>query len=307
MDFMSAPNPYSGMGGASVDIPDHVELSDVPEASSSLVHLGVNADGPESVDLDSESPHILVNAPTGQGKSAVARSIAVQRLTLGDLVVILDRKMHSHRWAYGLEPVTHYADDEPSIGAALVNLGRELHRRNQVVKAHEGQVGNAPVGPRVIVLFEETNATLSRLAALDKGMVGGGYGALDAFRDLMFMGRAVQMHVIAFAQLASYRSGLTADLIENFGTKVLIGYSSKAWKWLADDCGKYRVAPSGVGRSMVCRAGRARETQLVWVEEESARESVLDALPAQKRARELAGTRHRTPAVWKRTARQITQ
>lgn len=307
MDWMNAPNPYSGMGGTSVDIPDHVGLSDVPEASSSLVYLGVDANEPVSVDLDSESPHVLVNAPTGKGKSAVARSIAVQRLALGDLVVILDRKMHSHRWAYGLEPVTHYADNEADIGRSMINLGRELHRRNQVVKSFEGASSDAPVGPRIVILFEETNATLGRLATLDKSMVGGGYGAMDAFSDLMFMGRAVKMHVVGFAQLASYRSGLSADLIENFGTRVLIGYSSKAWKWLADDCGKYRVAPQADGRAMVCRAGRARETQLLWVDEEDARESVLTAIPAQRRARELSGTRHRTPEVWKRSARQITQ
>src|SRR3546814_8147130 len=83
--------------------------------------------------------------------------------------------------------------------------------------------GVGELGPRIVVLFEETNATLSQLKALDKSAVQGGYGALDAFGDVMFMGRAVRIHMVAFAQLASYRSGLTQDLIENFGTKVLIG------------------------------------------------------------------------------------
>jgi hypothetical protein len=296
---MNEPNPYSGSGGTSVDIPNLVQLSDIPDPSGSEICFGLDADGPVVVDLDSESPHVLVNAPTGLGKSAVARSIAVQRASAGDLVIFLDRKMHSHRWAYGLEPLTHYADDEPSIGSALVNLGRELHRRNQVVKAFAGPAEQAPVGARVIIVFEETNATLGRLATLDRQLAPGGYGALDAFRDLMFMGRAVKMHVIAFAQLASYRSGLSADLIENFGTTVLIGHSEKAWKWLASDCGRYRVAPAIDGRGMVCRAGRARETQLTWVDEDSAREVVLSSIPAQRRARELAGNRRNLPAVWR--------
>lgn len=299
MDWMNSPNPYTGSGGTSVDIPERVELSDIPQPSASTICFGMDADGPVTVDLDSESPHVLVNAPTGLGKSAVARSIAVQRASLGDLVIILDRKMHSHRWAYGLEPLTHYADDEPSIGSALVNLGRELHRRNQVVKAFEGAASLAPVGPRVIIVFEETNATLGRLMALDKQLASGGYGALDGFRDLMFMGRAVKMHVIAFAQLASYRSGLSADLIENFGTTVMIGHSEKAWKWLASDCGRYRVAPTGEGRGMVCRAGRARETQLTWVSEHDARETVLTSIPAQRRARELSGNRRHLPEIWR--------
>jgi hypothetical protein len=298
MDWMNAPNPYSGLGGKSSDIPDFASLGDVPESSGASITLGVGTDGPVCVDLDAESPHILVNAPTGLGKSAVARSAAVQRLSLGDLVVVLDVKMHSHRWARPLAPVVHYSDTDAEVGASLVNLGRELHRRNQVVRDFTGDVKDAPVGPRIVVIFEETNATLSHLATLDRQMAQGGYKALDAFRDLMFMGRAVKMHVIGFAQLASYRSGLTADLIENFGTKVLIGASQKAWKWLVPECGQHRSAPEVDGRGFVCHGNRASEAQLLWVEESDAAERVLSSLPAQRRARELAGNRRRLPEAW---------
>lgn len=298
MEWLNRSNPYSGLGGSVADIPGFVTIDDVPAPTRSTLHLGVGVKGPVSVDLDSESPHILVNAPTNLGKSAVARSIAVQRLSRGDLVVILDRKMHSHRWARKLSPVVHYADTTELIGSALVNLGRELHRRNQAVRDHEGP--DLPeVGRRIVVLFEETNATLSQLRALDKRQADGGYGALDAFADLLFMGRAVGMHVIAFAQLASYRSGLSAELIENFGTRVMIGYSETAWRWLARDCGRYRVAPSETGRGMVCRSGKASEAQLVWIPEESAADLVLASPLAQRAARDLSGGRRSLPPVWR--------
>ena len=294
VEWMSRPNAYSGLGGNSSDIPSFVTIDDVPAATETSVSLGVGAKAPVTVDLESESPHILVSAPTNLGKSTVARSIGVQRLSKGDVLVILDRKMHSHRWARPLAPLVYYADTTPMIGHSLVNLGHELHRRNQLVRD-----GFDDVGPRMVVILEETNATLGQLAKLDRASVQGGYGALDAFADLMFMGRAVKIHVIAFAQLASYRSGLSADLIENFGTKILIGYSDKAWKWLASDCGRYRVAPSEVGRGMVCRSGKASECQLVWMDEESATEAVLSAVPAKRRARELSGGRRNLPAVWR--------
>lgn len=292
---MNNPNPYQGLGGHSSDIPEFVTFDDFPPPGDSSVVLGVGVKGPVPVDLDSESPHILVNAPTGKGKSAVARSIGVQRMAQGDFLVVLDRKMHSHMWARQLEPLAHYADTTELIGSALINLGRELHRRNQLIKS-----GATDVGMRIVILFEETNATLGQLKQLDRAAVQGGYGALDAFADLMFMGRAVKMHVVAFAQLATYRSGLSPELIENFGTRVMIGYSDRAWRWLAADCGRYRVAPSGTGRGMVCQSGKARECQLTWMPEESAAEHVLTSVPAQRRARQLAGGRRTLPPQWRR-------
>jgi DNA segregation ATPase FtsK/SpoIIIE-like protein len=293
MEWLHNPNPYTGLGGSGADIPDFVAIDDVPAPGPSSVTLGIGIKGPVSIDLSEESPHVLVNAPTGLGKSTVARSIAVQRLAQGDVVIVLDRKMHSHSWARGLEPLAHYFDTVESIGHALRNLGGELSRRNRAVKA-----GETDFGPRIIVIFEETNATLTHLKQLDK-LQGGGYGAMDAFSDLMFMGRSVRMHVVAFAQLASYRSGLTADLIENFGTRVMIGYSDKAWKWLASDCGRYRTAPSETGRGMVCHAGKARETQLAFVPEGEAADHVTRSVPAQRAARQLVASRRDLSAVWR--------
>lgn len=299
MEFMNRPGPYTGLGSQSGQIPDLVQLSDIPVPGQSEVVLGLGPDGPVSVDLDSDAPHILINAPTGKGKSTIARSVGVQRVCKGDVLVILDRKMHSHRWARGLEPLVHYADTLPSIGQALVNLGWELQRRNQVVRDHPGPVSEAPIGPRIIVLFEETNATLSGLRELDKRVGQGGHKAMDAVGDVMFMGRAVQMHMIAFAQLASYRSGMTADLIENFGVKCMVDYSVKGWKWLVPEAGRYRPAPAETGRGTVVQGTHATECQFTYVDERSAREEILASVPAQRRVRSLVQSARHLPPVWR--------
>jgi hypothetical protein len=229
----------------------------------------------------------------------VARSIAVQRLALGDLVVVLDVKRHSHRWARDLAPNVHYAKDAQDIGGALTSLGHEVHRRNKIVDEWEGDLADAPVGPRIIVLFEETNATMTLLKGLDRRLPEGTYTALQGLQDVSFMGRAVRVHLISFAQMATYRASGGAEILENYGTKILIGHSPQAWRWLAADCGKPVTAPEEAGRGIVCHGGKARECQLLWLPEADAPSIVLDSLPAQRRARELSGGRRGLPDPWR--------
>jgi hypothetical protein len=298
--------PYAGLSTPSPHLPSILpwgESTDLIEACGpSEVFLGVSNDGTSvTADLDVESPHILVSAGTGGGKSAIARSVATQRLMKGDIVVFLDVKQHSHRWAKRLAPNVHYAPTVPAIGRALVDLGRELHRRNTVIDQWDGPVETAPVGPRIIVVFEEVNATMRQLADMDRGRRSQGeYLAGDGFRDLTFMGRAARMHQVAFAQLATFRAMGGSEIVENFAHRVMIRYSPQAWKWLASDCGRPRTAPAEIGRGMVVQSGRARETQLVWLEEAEAASSVLASIPAQKRARELCGGNVRNvPPVWR--------
>ena len=50
------------------------------------------------VDLDAESPHILISAGTGGGKSVMLRTIFAQLLHNGGVGSVLDIKRHSHKW-----------------------------------------------------------------------------------------------------------------------------------------------------------------------------------------------------------------
>lgn len=304
MEWLKGPGPYSGSSTPQSDFPSVLPLNEATDFLSALsdseILFGVDGDGsPVTQDLSADSPHILVSASTGAGKSAVARSVAVQRLSRGDLVVVLDAKRHSHRWAKGLGPLVHYAPDVPSVGDALVNLGREVHRRNMIVDQWDGPLEDAPVGPPIMVVFEEMNATTGRLKELDRGRPRGEYRALDALGDIAFMGRAVQVRMISFAQLATYRASGGSEIVECFGTRVLINYSPKAWRYLAEDCGRPVPAPPEPGRGMVCRGNRAVETQLLWVPEDVAAQAVTSAVPAQRRVRQLAGSRRNLPPVWR--------
>lgn len=304
MDWLTGPGPYSGSSSPQSDFPSVLPVNEATDLLAACgpdeILFGVDGEGNSvTVDLSADSPHILVSASTGAGKSAVARSVAVQRLTRGDLVVVLDIKRHSHRWAKKLAPVVHYAPDVASIGDALVNVGREVHRRNAVVEAWDGPLEDAPVGPPMLVVFEEMNATTARLKSLDRSAPPGQYRALEALADIAFMGRAVKVRLISFAQMATYRASGGSEVIESYGTRVLINYSPKAWRYLAEDCGRPVPAPPEVGRGMVCRGTKATETQLLWVPEDDAPALVTSAVPAQRRARQLAGSRRNLPTTWR--------
>ncbi|MEY2233014.1 MULTISPECIES: hypothetical protein [Streptomyces] len=81
----------------------------------------------------------------------------------GSLVFVLDTKRISHPWASGLLGVT-YCRDIADIHDALVHLGLEGRRRVRV--ADELGIGADPndIGPRLLILLEEVNATMKQLA-----------------------------------------------------------------------------------------------------------------------------------------------
>src|SRR5690606_39318489 len=59
----------------------------------------------------------------------------------------------------------------------------EVHRRNMIVDEWDGPLEDAPVGPRIVVVFEEMNATMATLKSLDKRLHEGDYTAIQGFMD----------------------------------------------------------------------------------------------------------------------------
>ena len=239
-------------------------------ADESFAVFGVDGKGEAvGVDLDDESPHILVNAGTGGGKSVIARTILSQQVRKGSLGVVLDIKRHSHKWAQN-NPSIGYAKTLPEIGNALVELGRELHRRNEIVDLHDGPNETAPIGRRVIVVMEEMNATLTQLRDLSRRLPKGSYTALDAYFDLMLMGRAVKMHVVAVTQYADARVMGGVAMRENFGLRILAKYQKPSWTLLAWDAGLPLPCPPERGRGYSVNGGKAVQTQYLFLTEAEA-------------------------------------
>jgi hypothetical protein len=298
--------PYDGLasGADTARFPALYSLTDaltdarMADVPTDALILGVDGTGaPITMDLAADNPHLMVSAGTGGGKSTILRAMAVQALLRGWRVIILDSKRHSHMWAEKL-PNVLMARNIGEIANALSLVGQDVNNRNHIAEQwiraqHEMgnwdvDIADAPIGPRTIVLYEEMNTTHSEVVAMTKEKFrnSNDYTAIQGFKDVTNLGRAAKYHVMAVGQ---YMSGSSmgknstegAAVRANFSTRVLINHDANAWNMLARECGFPHSSPSERGRGYLCRNGKARMTQFVYVSERDAHHMVKDALPRE--------------------------
>lgn len=314
-DAPTFAGPYSGLSSDAdtTRFPERYTLNDAlgdiqaglttacPHSGTEVI-LGVDGQGnPLTADFNGESPHIMASASTGAGKSALLRGIAAQCLAKGWNVVILDIKQHSHMWAEGL-PNVHIARTLPEIGNALVAVGQETHRRNREALAwmrlqhgsgnYDADVDNAPVGPRTVVIFEEMNSTFEELRDMTKRMFRNvhTYDALSGFKDVANMGRQAKIHLACVGQYMTANVMGGAGIRANFNTRILIKHDKNAWQMLAWDCGFPKAAPEEIGRAYLCRSGKARMIQLLYMTQGEARAYVETVHKERRKAERQART-----------------
>lgn len=262
--------------------PARVSLGDVREliaaAAPTAPLLGLGRAGkPVYADLDGDSPHVLISAGSGGGKSVTTRTLVAQILANGGVCLVLDVKRLSHAWARGL-PNVRYCRDIAEIHEALLWLGTELDRRNQLADEgadSDGNTDHVDVGPRLIVLAEEMNATINRLAAYWRSIKGRDdpsvSPAIEAFGDALFMGRQVRVNVLAVAQMLTARTVGGPEARENMGVRILARYTLNAWRVLVPEIWPAPRSSKHRGRVQVCVAGKARETQIAFLAPSEAR------------------------------------
>lgn len=283
-------NPYSGMGGIP-GMDDFPRILTYEDARSFMWNspdtefmFGVDGErAPVTVDLASDTPHVLVSAGSGAGKSVIARSLATQALVKGADVVFLDVKRISHRWAKNL-PQTHYAASVEDIAYGLVSVAGELHRRMRVIENHPGSVEDAMRDDsRIVVVAEELNATMEALKDFERGMGRGTYKPSRAFADIMNLGRAAKVHVVGFAQYPD-ATIIPKRMMESFGYRLLIRHTYNMWNLLvAHSTGSNPPASQHPGRGHVVAGDKIIQTQFLYLTEEQAAELVRVAWDARQR------------------------
>ena len=283
-------------------------LPAVEAAAEHEVIMGIGKkDQVIDLSLDSEVPHVGFCMTTGDGKSAAAMNMAAQLLHHGGLVVFLDYKLMSHMWARGL-PNVAYAGTPAEIHELLCWLAcddteqSELTRRKNVALASADIRGNvaADLGPRILVVAEELNATQKRLKAFWRHMGGKGPSpAAEALDEVMFMGRQLRIHGLQIAQRLSARASGSdggADARENLGAILFSNPSASTWKMLCD--GKAQPPASDhKGRYQLVTRKTVRELQGALWDEEDARAFATSGVVAVPRPDMPLVTRRAVPAL----------
>jgi hypothetical protein len=260
--------------------PARVSLADampaIDQAADDEVVWGLGRKArPVASSLSGDSPHLGLSMGSGAGKSVTARTVLAQLLYKGAIGIILDFKMISHHWAHGLPNVVIVRRPE-EIHDMLVWLGGEVLRRNEVafVGADIDGTVNADVGPRIMVVAEELNATIAQLKAYWRKIKPKGgpdrSPALDALDMVSFTGRQVRAHILYIAQrLSDKATGGGGDVRENIGVIVFGRWRATTWKMLAPDfpMPAKNLTP---GRVQVV-ASDVRECQTVYMTEPEAR------------------------------------
>jgi hypothetical protein len=262
------------------------ELIDAAAPTAPLLGLG-RGRKPVYADLDAESPHALVSAGSGGGKSVTTRTLVAQILAKGGVALILDVKRLSHAWARGL-PNVRYCRDIAEIHEALLWLSAELDARNKLADEGadiDGNTDHVDVGPRIVVLAEEMNATAGRLATYWRQIKGKDDPAMspavDALADALFMGRQVKVNILAVAQMLTARTIGGGEARENMGIRILARYTLNNWRVLVPEIWPAPKASKHRGRVQVCVAGHANETQILFLTPAEARELATSGTVAQ--------------------------
>lgn len=277
----------------SIPPPSKVSLSMVSSAMRALpaseILVGIGRKSANvTFSLEEDSPHILIAASSGIGKSVLAKTIIVQALMSGAVVIVLDKKRTSHPYLRGL-PNVLYVKDIKDIHDVLVMLEVELNRRNILsdeLTDINGDIADlSEIGPRILIVAEEMNATSvqlkkfwERTRAKDDPKKS---PAVEAWGEILFMGRAALVNVLAITQMGTAGASGGGAARENMGVRVLGGATKNAHMMLAPEIQPIPRYIRKPGRFHLIAGGVAREFQGARISNAEARELATSGVVAE--------------------------
>jgi len=223
--------------------------------------------------LSTDSPHLACSGGTGGGKTNLGALIILQELHRGAILFNIDPRWDSHLWSEGLPNVIS-AHSIPDVHNALAWLGEELHRRYQTVFYASRGTGRArPKWARILVNCEELNFGMQDLKdywtecrAGDKSLPKRS-PALKALQALSCAGRAVDIHIMLWAQMLTVEcTGVKDSTVRaNAGIKAMVRYDTNNWNMQIGKRFPMPPEPTEPGRIQLVTARGVQETQVPYL------------------------------------------
>jgi hypothetical protein len=241
----------------------------IDQATLTRIPLGLDAyNRPVWLDLDNNSPHWMVSAGSGAGKSKFIMAAEAIRMSFGVATIFVDFKRISHRWAHGLKGSV-YAWRIEECHDVLTLVGQELIRRiNDVLP--DDATADTPMAQfaEIDVIIEEANSLIPMLADHWKE-IRATYRpphlgpddrwdprdnpitspAITAIKQGINMGREFRIHMVYAAQRASAATfgAHGGDARESLSFRILGKWSMQAWRILAGGIPYLRPPKGGRG------------------------------------------------------------
>lgn len=260
------------------------------------------------LDYHNDSPHVLGSAPSGAGKSAMLKLIAMQRMRHGAGAIFIDFKKWSHlRWVRGLPPsVALYFHEIPSIHDALVAVMEETIARKNIdhedeldamrpldiyveemntltgmlIEYWRGTVAEAKARARTALLFAKDSGDPEEIArALEEVAAANSMPAMSpavqALRWGVNLGREFKVHFYFIGQSMSAHTAGGRDTRASFRTRLLARWDRKDWRMLADGVPFVACPSAPVGLWAHVHGAEVDVVRVPWVSDVQAREFVL--------------------------------
>ncbi|MFD0353648.1 FtsK/SpoIIIE domain-containing protein [Streptomyces sp. NPDC127110] len=252
------------------------EVQDIIESlRDSQVLLGLGSENQKIVlDFEDETPHVGLSVGTGGGKSSTLRNIIVQQIRKGaEKFIVIDPKLISLDCLDGIPEVEIYTEIQEQW-AAIAEFALEMERRYQIKKADK-----SATFPRWFLVMEEQNdfAEESYQTWMDvkEKKDPARPPVFSQLAKSLFKGRQANMNIISVYQRLTARAAGGTELRDQYGAKILARFSPQAWNSLVATTPRPKSSRHN-GRAIVVIGGSERVCQLVFVDEDEAREYALN-------------------------------
>jgi DNA-directed RNA polymerase subunit RPC12/RpoP len=206
---------------APFELPDRFPY-DALGLSVDQVPIGVRADGsPVIADLTSESPHVLVSASTGWGKTSVLGVLVAHVAAGGGLVDICDPKRVGFTNFRGLPNVRLHVEVGDMIGA-VAQFKAEMDERYRQLERGVSVEGL----PLRLLVLDEMGSFRGQVRQRWTGK--GQPPTFDQVQSILWQGRAARCHVVVAAQQANANVLGSSDCRDQFALRVAAGPQSAA-------------------------------------------------------------------------------